>query len=69
MFFEEVQPFVREFFAEPIAFLGGFASGVLKVDLAQDPVKSWLDKEAGATGSDDDNTPPPPSGPQTISID
>jgi hypothetical protein len=72
MFFDEIQPFIKELLAEPIAFLGGFASGVLRVDLAQDPVKTWLDQQNGTTSSDDDDdqTPPaPPSGPQAISID
>jgi hypothetical protein len=70
MFFEEVQPFIQELLAEPVAFFGGFASGVLGVDLAQDPVKTWLDKQTGTNSSDDDQTPPsPPTGPQAISID
>lgn len=70
MFFEEVQPFIQEFVTQPVAFLGGFASGVLRIDLSQDPVKTWLDKETGNPSSDDDSNPPaPPSGPQAISID
>lgn len=70
MFFDEIQPLLKELLAEPVAFLGGFASGVLRVDLAQDPVKTWLDKQSGVASSDDDRTPPaPPTGPQAISID
>jgi len=70
MFFDEIQPLLKELLAEPVAFFGGFASGVLRVDLAQDPVKTWIDQQNGVASSDDDQTPPaPPSGPQAISID
>lgn len=58
MFFDEFQPLLKEFTKEPIAFLGGFFSGVFHLNLQDDPVKSWLNEQAsspnsnGSSGSD-----------------
>ena len=70
MFLDELTPIVQELLGKPVAFLGGFASGLLKIDLSDDPVKSWLENQ-GADVSDQDNNDDDPSskGPKTISID
>lgn len=72
MFLDELSPIFKELTQQPVAFLGGFFSGVFRLNLADDPVKSWLDEQAGATGytsatsgSENGKT----SGPQSISID
>lgn len=72
MFLDELTPIVKELTQKPVAFLGGFFSGVFRLNLADDPVKSWLDEQAGSTsyttattGSVNGKT----SGPQSISID
>jgi len=68
--FDEFQPVIKELVAQPIAFLGGFASGLLNVDLAQDPVKSWLDEQLGtSTSPRSSDRSASPNGPQTISIE
>lgn len=71
MFLDELMPIVKDLTQQPIAFLGGFVSGVFRLNLAEDPVKSWLDQQAGIAA-----TPTPASevqngkrGPQSISID
>ncbi|MCU0566599.1 MAG: hypothetical protein MUF49_08385 [Oculatellaceae cyanobacterium Prado106] len=71
MFFDELTPLLKEVAGHPIAFLGGFFSGLLRLNLADDPVKSWLDQQSGTPP-----TPPPSdspngksSGPKSISID
>jgi hypothetical protein len=69
MFFTELTPVVQELTRNPIAFLGGFAAGLLRLDLNQDPVKGWLEKQGATPGSGGGPTPPPASGPQSISID
>ncbi|WP_008318512.1 hypothetical protein [Leptolyngbya sp. PCC 6406] len=70
MFLDELTPFVQELTRQPIAFIGGFTSGLLRLNLNEDPLKSWLDTQAGAPDGGGDNFPPPPSdGPQKISID
>ncbi|MGQ4649951.1 hypothetical protein [Lyngbya aestuarii] len=72
MFLTELTPLLKELTQQPTAFLGGFFSGVFRLDLADDPVKSWLDQQAGSTsyggttsGSENGKT----DGPQSISIE
>lgn len=74
MFLDELTPFFRELAQHPIAFLGGFVSGVLQLNLADDPVKTWLDQQSGtrltgdpmaSNGTHNGKS----SGPQSISIE
>lgn len=72
MFFDELQPIFKELTAEPIAFFGGFVSGVLRLDLAEEPLKSWVGSTTESTTSstsgsrrDRDNG----NGPQSINIE
>jgi hypothetical protein len=71
MFVQELSPIVQELVQKPVAFLGGFASGLLRLNLSEDPVRSWLDREMGspadAVGSTDNRSNG--SGPQSIHID
>jgi hypothetical protein len=69
---DELQPILQELTREPIAFLGGFFSGLLKLNLNDDPVKAWLEKQGGVTGSsssDSKNNNGNSGGPQSITID
>jgi hypothetical protein len=77
MFLDELTPLFKEFTQHPGAFLGGLVSGLLRINLNDDPVKTWLDGQAGVTtsptassnssgnGSGNGRS----SGPQSISID
>jgi hypothetical protein len=72
MFLSELAPIFQKFTQHPASFMGGFVSGVLRLNLADDPVKSWLNKHSSSTGyssynSDTNNGKA--SGPQSISID
>jgi hypothetical protein len=67
MFIEELSPLAQELLKNPVAFTGGFVSGLLRLNLNDDPVKSWLEKQAGFKMSTPDT--PPSSGPQSIEID
>jgi hypothetical protein len=49
VFVSELMPVLKELSQQPIAFLGGFFSGVFHINLGDDPVKSWLDKQAGVS--------------------
>lgn len=71
MFLDELTPLVRELTQEPLAFLGGFFSGVFRLSLADDPVKSWLDRQVGVATPTDSfgSTNGKSSGPQSIAID
>lgn len=74
MFMDELTPVVRELAGHPIAFLGGFVSGVLRLNLADDPVKSWLEQQGGFTPTQtssfgQNSSQSNGNGPQQISID
>ena len=68
---DELSPILKELSQQPVAFLGGFVSGVLKLNLNDDPVKTWLQQEGASipqisSDSDDDNKG---NGPQSITIE
>ena len=72
MFLDELIPVAKELIQQPIAFTGGFFSGLLRLNLHDDPVKSWIDDQTGSSSY----TPPAAetsngksTGPQSISID
>ena len=66
MFLEELTPVIKQLKQQPVAFLSGFVSGVLKLNLADDPVKSWLQKQGIETPN---NSPNNGNSPQSINID
>ncbi len=69
----ELSPILNELTRYPIAFLGGMASGLLRLNLGDDPVKSWLEKRTGQPMPDSsmpsDRNGGNGNGPQSISID
>jgi hypothetical protein len=78
MLLNELTPIIKELVAEPVAFCSGFISGALRLNLTDDPVKTWLEKQAGftptntQTGTSDREASPlgnRRSGPQSIDID
>lgn len=73
MFLDELTPIVREFAGHPVAFLGGLASGVFRLNLSEDPVRSWLNQQAGAPSTYASSEVYSPNGkgrgPQTIEIE
>ncbi|MEO0770632.1 MAG: hypothetical protein AAFY72_14605 [Cyanobacteria bacterium J06649_4] len=71
MFVDELTPFVRELARQPVAFCGGFFSGLFRLDLSEDPVKSWLNKQGATPAASDVNSTnnSTPKGPQSIDID
>jgi hypothetical protein len=67
---DELTPILKELTQQPVAFLGGFVSGMLKLNLNDDPIKTWLEKEGVSVSSkssnaDDNNN----NGPQSITIE
>jgi len=71
MFLDELSPIWQELTQQPLSFLGGFVSGVLRLSLQDDPVKSWLDQQSGVPTSTVSTRTHNGSngGPQSISID
>jgi hypothetical protein len=49
MFLDELSPVVKELTQYPVAFLGGFFSGIFRLNLSDDPVKTWLEQQAGVS--------------------
>ncbi len=66
MFLDELTPILKELTQQPVAFMGGFFSGVFRLKLSEDPLKSWLEKQGIATTYTDMSSD---SGPQSISIE
>ncbi|MEH1938288.1 MAG: hypothetical protein V7L14_32205 [Nostoc sp.] len=72
MFIDELSPLFRELIQHPVSFVGGLFSGVLRLNLADDPVKSWLDQQIRSnsyTSTTKDAHNGKATGPQQISID
>lgn len=72
MFLDELTPVFKEIVQHPVSFMGGFISGILRLSLNDDPVKSWLDQQSGVTtpsSSTSEGNNGRSSGPQSISID
>ncbi len=71
---DELTPLLREFLSQPVAFLGGLVSGVLRLDLHEDPLKTWLEQQGAchkdkASATRSDRGERNGRGPQTITID
>lgn len=72
MFISELSPLFKELAQHPVSFMGGFVSGVLRLNLNEDPVKTWLGKYTTSgsfpqTAKEAQNGKA--TGPQQISID
>lgn len=72
MFLDELTPIFREMSQHPMAFMGGFFSGIFRLNMYDDPVKSWLDQQTGVstyTTPNNGNGNGKSNAPQSISID
>lgn len=63
---DELRPLLQTFSQAPVAFLGGVLAGALRLNLTDDPLRSWLEQQG-------QNPTPPASqngrGPNRITID
>ncbi|MGD1806132.1 hypothetical protein ACP6PL_11920 [Dapis sp. BLCC M126] len=72
MFLDELTPVVKELIEQPVAFFGGFFSGVLRLNLNDDPVKTWLEQQNGYSYTNDSTKEAnngKSEGPQSITIE
>ncbi|MDY6784925.1 MAG: hypothetical protein SW833_20690 [Cyanobacteriota bacterium] len=69
MFLQALTPLAQEFAKQPLAFLGGFMSGTFRLDPAEDPLRSWLEKQGTTIYPASADTNGRSSGPQSITID
>ncbi len=51
MFLDELNPLTDKMLQSPVAFLGGFVSGIFHLNLNDDPVKQWLENQSGESVS------------------
>jgi hypothetical protein len=69
MLLNELTPILKELTKEPAAFCSGFISGVLRLNLTDDPVKTWLEKQAGFTPTSDQTESSSRPRPKSIDIE
>lgn len=67
MFLTELSPAFQKFIQQPIAFAGGFLSGALHLNLNEEPLSQWLEKQGynSTTTTTTNNS----DRPQSIDID
>lgn len=69
MFLTELTPVLQKFIQQPIAFASGFVSGVLHLNLNEEPLSQWLEKQGYDPTSNNSTTPSNGDRPQSIDID
>jgi hypothetical protein len=69
MLLNELTPILKELTKEPVAFCSGFISGALRLNLTDDPVKTWLEKQAGFTPTNSQTESSNKQKPQSIEIE
>lgn len=67
MFLSELLPIVQKFGQQPLAFTGGFCSGIFQLKLNEPPLADWLAQQGYTpTGVNQDTNN---NKPQSIAID
>ncbi len=69
MFLSELSPIFKELIQQPLAFTGGFFSGVLRLNFKEEPLASWLSKEGFDPHNPNISNGMKSKGPQSISIE
>ena len=70
MFIDELSPIVKELGKQPLAFMGGLFTGVFRLDLSEDPLRSWLENQGANLSSQNSNSGTgKEEGPQSIPIE
>ena len=45
MFLSELTPALQKLIQQPVAFTGGFVSGILQLKLNEEPLSQWLEQQ------------------------
>lgn len=69
MFLTELNPILQKLIQQPVAFAGGFVSGVLHLNLNEEPLSKWLEQQGYNSTSNNTTTPNKSDRPQSINID
>jgi hypothetical protein len=68
MFLTELSPLLRACLAQPLGFVGGLVAGALRLNLQDEPVRTWLARQ-GTVATASVPRPDMGHGPQSIDID
>jgi hypothetical protein len=69
MFLEELTPLAQEFVQQPIAFMGGLFAGAFRLNLAEEPLRGWLEKQGATVSPSASDSNGRNGGPQSIAIE
>ena len=69
MFLTELAPAFQKLVQQPIAFTSGFVSGVLHLNLNEEPLSQWLEKQGINHSGSGTTTSKNGDRPQSIDID
>ncbi|MEM8674107.1 MAG: hypothetical protein AAGF83_09590 [Cyanobacteria bacterium P01_G01_bin.67] len=69
MFLSELTPILQKLMQQPVAFAGGFVSGVLHLNLNEEPLSKWLEQQGYSTANNNSATSNNSDRPQSINID
>jgi hypothetical protein len=69
MFLTELAPALQKLIQQPVAFTGGFLSGMLQLKLNEEPLSQWLEQQGYNSISNNFATAKSNNKPQSIDID
>lgn len=69
MFLSELSPIFKELIQQPLAFTGGFFSGMLRLNFQEEPLAGWLSKQGFDPNNQDGSIISNSNKPQSISIE
>lgn len=69
MFLTELAPALQKLIQQPVAFASGFISGVLHLNLNEEPLSQWLEKQGYNSVGNNSPTAKNSDLPQSIDID
>lgn len=69
MFLTELSPAFQKFIQQPVAFASGFVSGVLHLNLNEEPLSQWLEQQGYNSTLSNTTVPNTSDRPQSIDID
>ena len=69
MFLTELAPAFQKLLQQPVAFAGGFVSGILQLKLEEEPLSKWLENQGYNSSVPDSKPSRNSSKPQSIDID
>ncbi|MEL6439726.1 MAG: hypothetical protein AAFQ80_10780 [Cyanobacteria bacterium J06621_8] len=69
MFLTELTPVLQKLMQQPVAFAGGFVSGVLNLNLNEEPLSQWLEQHNSSSTSSTTPKSKNSDRPQSINID